>query len=82
VGTIGDKNRIGHKIWINCLNQECRHHAKVNLPELGKRYGADLPLVELVKSAVCGSRRPCLSITVAVDNAPRDANAKLKKEFT
>ena len=45
VGTIGDKIRIGHGIWINCLNQECLHRAKVDLAALVERYGADLPVV-------------------------------------
>ena len=74
VGTIGDKIRIGHGIWINCLNQECLHRAKVDLAALAERYGADLPVAELMKRAVCGecrSRWPRLSITVAVENAPR-----------
>jgi hypothetical protein len=71
VGTIGEKMRIGHGIWINCLNQECLHRAEVDLAALAERYGADLPLAGLVKSAVCGSRWPRLSIIVAVENAPR-----------
>jgi hypothetical protein len=73
VGTIGDKIRIGHGIWINCLNQECLRRAKVDLAALAERHGADLPVAELVKRAVCsecGSRWPRLSITVAVENAP------------
>jgi hypothetical protein len=36
VGTIGDKIRIGHGIWINCLNQECLHRAKVDLAALAE----------------------------------------------
>jgi hypothetical protein len=74
VETIGDKIRIGHGIWINCLNQECLHRAKVDLAALEERYGADLPVAELTKRAVCGecgSRWPRSSITVAVENAPR-----------
>jgi hypothetical protein len=74
VGTIGNKIRIGHAIWINCMNQECLHRAKMNLAVLADRYGADLPVAELVARAVCGecgSRWPRLSITVAVENAPR-----------
>ena len=74
VGTIGDKIRIGHGIWINCLNQECLHRAKADLGALAERYGADLPVAELMKRAVCGecgSRWPRLSITAAVENAPR-----------
>ena len=74
VGTIGEKIRICHGIWINCLNQECLHRAKVDLAALAKRHGADLPVADLVKRAVCsecGSRWPRLSITVAVENAPR-----------
>jgi hypothetical protein len=46
----------------------------VNLATLADRYGADLPVTELVGRAVCsecGSRWPRLSITVAVENAPR-----------
>ena len=61
VGTIGDKIRIGHGIWINCLNQECLHRAKVDLAALADRYGVDLPVADLVKRAVCsdcGSRWP------------------------
>jgi hypothetical protein len=74
VGTIGDKIRIGHGIWINCLNQECLHRAKMDLAALAERLGANFPVAELVKRAVCsecGSRWPRLSITVAVENAPR-----------
>jgi hypothetical protein len=74
VGTIGDKIRIGHAIWINCMNQECLHRAKVDLKALAERYGADLPVAEMVGRAVCsecGSRWPRLSITVAVENAQR-----------
>jgi hypothetical protein len=74
VGTIGDKIRIGHGIWINCLNQDCLHRAKVDLAALAERHGANLPVAELVKRAVCSecrSRWPRLSITVAVENAPR-----------
>jgi len=74
VGTIGDKIRIGHGIWINCLNQECLHRAKVDLAALAEPHGADLPVAELVKRAVCsecGSRWPRLSITVAVEKAPQ-----------
>ena len=76
VGTIGDKVRIGHGIWINCLNQECLHRARVDLALLVERYSAALPVAELVKRAVCskcGSRWPRLSITVAVENVPREA---------
>jgi len=46
----------------------------VDLAALAERYGADLPVAELMKRAVCGecrSRWPRLSITVAVENAPR-----------
>jgi hypothetical protein len=74
VGAIGDKIRIGHAIWINCMNQEYLHRAKVDLAALAERYGSDLPVAELVKRAVCsacGSRWPRFSITVAVENAPR-----------
>jgi hypothetical protein len=71
VGTIGDKIRIGHG---NCLDQECLHRAKMDLAALAERHGADLPVAELAKRAVCsecGSRWPRLSITVAVEYAPR-----------
>jgi hypothetical protein len=72
VGTIGEKIRICHGIWINCLNQECLHRAKVDLAALAKRHGADLPVADLVKRAVCSECGwPRLSITVAVENAPR-----------
>jgi hypothetical protein len=50
------------------------HRAKVDLAALEERYGADLPVAGLIKRAVCGkcgSRWPRLSITVAVENAPR-----------
>ena len=50
------------------------HRAEVDLVALVERYGADLPVAELVKRAVCsecGSRWPRLSIAMAVENAPR-----------
>ena len=43
---------IGHGIWINCLNQECLHRAKVDLAALVERYGPGLPVADLVKRAV------------------------------
>jgi hypothetical protein len=51
--------------WINCLNQECLHRAKVDLAALGKRYGTELPLAEPGEER----RVPRLSI-MAVENAP------------
>jgi hypothetical protein len=45
-----------------------------NLAALAARCGADLPMTDLAKRAVCcewGNRWPRLSITVAVENAPR-----------
>jgi hypothetical protein len=50
VGTIGDKVRIGHAIWINCMNQECIQRAKVNLTALAEWHGADLPVAKLVEA--------------------------------
>ena len=52
VGTIGDKIRIGHGIWINCLNQGCLHRAKVDLAALVERYGPGLPVADLVAGRV------------------------------
>jgi hypothetical protein len=65
VGTIGEKIRIGHGIWINCMNQECLHRAKVDLAALAERYGADLPVAELVARRVQRVRKP---LTAPVDH--------------
>jgi hypothetical protein len=35
------------------FKQECLHRVKVHLASLAERYGADLPMAELVKRAVC-----------------------------
>jgi hypothetical protein len=67
------------------LNQERLHRAEVDRVALVERYGADLLVAELVKRAVCsecGSRWPRLSITVAVENAPRvipDRSAEVER---
>jgi hypothetical protein len=48
--------------------------AASGLAALAEQNGADLTVAELVKRAVCsecGSRWPRLSITVAVEKAPR-----------
>ena len=74
VGTIGDKIRIGHGITVNCGNWECLHRATLDLEDIAARFGAELPVADLVARAVCaecGARWPQLSITISVDNAPR-----------
>jgi hypothetical protein len=74
VGTMGDKIRIGHGITVNCGNPECLHRAKLDLEDIAARFGANLPVADLVARAVCaecGAQWPRLSISVSVDNAPR-----------
>ena len=69
VGTIGDKIRIGHSLTINCGNRECLHRAKLDLEDIAARFGANLPVADLVARAVCaecGARWPELSISVSV----------------
>jgi hypothetical protein len=48
VGTIGDKIRIGHSLTINCGNRECLHRAKLDLEDIAARFGANLPVADLV----------------------------------
>jgi len=48
--------------------------ATLDLEDMAARFGADLPVAELVARAVCsecGARWPRISITISVDNAPR-----------
>ena len=74
VGTIADKIRIDHSVTVNCGNRECLHRATLDLEDMAARFGADLPVAELVARAVCsecGARWPRISITISVDNAPR-----------
>jgi hypothetical protein len=76
---IVDKIRIGHSLTINCGNQECLHRAKLDLEDIAARFGANLPVADLVARAVCaecGARWPRLSMSVSVDNAPRVVPAR------
>jgi len=57
VGTIADKIRIGHSVTVNCGNRECLHRATLDLEDMAARFGADLPVAELVARAVCSECR-------------------------
>ena len=67
VGTIGEKIRMGHGLWVHCNNRECLHRARIDLEAIAERFGAELSLAEFVNRSVCsecGARWPNISITL------------------
>jgi hypothetical protein len=64
VGTIGEKIRMGHGLWVHCNNRECLHRARIDLEAIAERYGAELSVAEFVNKSVCsecGARWPNIS---------------------
>jgi hypothetical protein len=52
-GTIGEKIRMGHGLWVHCENRECLHRVRVDLEAIAERYGAEFPVAEFVNTSVC-----------------------------
>ena len=68
VGTIGEKIRHGHGVYIYCENPRCLHGAPVDLLAIRERYGDYFPVADFVVRSVCsqcGGRWPNISIRVS-----------------
>jgi hypothetical protein len=71
--SIGRTHDTGHGLIVNCL--DCHKGAKLDLPKLIARYGADCPPKALpLKCSRCGSKR--FSVTVYPLNGPQGAVSK------
>jgi hypothetical protein len=66
VGTIGEKIRVGHGLWLHCENWECLHRARIDLEAIAERCGAELSVAEFVNRSCseCGARWPNISISL------------------